>query len=165
MLHAVSRIVIGRQHAFPAVNKGNTSRAMRDWSIDIINKYLAAEDLVTCRVTEHKGRILLARRSFTQGDIIFQEKPLHIATEDKNNPAFKTLVRLQKKSPAEFHHAPLWYWAALSSLTTEQVGLGPPKGSLVTVTSEQQQRLLSLYHEKVSEPSAAAKQIAEAFRL
>lgn len=48
-------------------------------------------------------------------------------------------------------YPPLWYWAALCSLKVEDLPAGSP---LLPIQSEQQRRLLCLYHEPVAEASS-----------
>ena len=48
-------------------------------------------------------------------------------------------------------YPPLWYWAALCSLTAEDL---PAGSKLLPIESEQQRRLLCLYHEPVAEASS-----------
>lgn len=130
---------------------------MQDWSLDIINSYCEAHfgGNFVCEVAEGKGRIMSARKAVPQGEVLFVEPPLHIVKEDEDNQAFIILKRLCEEEPDEFDYEPLWYWAALCSLTEEQLKKGPKVGSLPSVTPEQHRRLLCLYHEPVEEASDA----------
>ncbi|CAK0877009.1 unnamed protein product, partial [Prorocentrum cordatum] len=111
------------------------------------------------------GRVLNARVPFRPGEVIFEERPLHIVTEDSQNEAFKLVRRLCRQDPDNFFQEPLWYWAAVCSLTSEQVQPGPKKGSLPRVTADQQRRLLCLYHEPVDEASEAVERLVRELRL
>jgi len=143
------------------------SNAMKDWNVDYINQYFSKvhEDKVICQVTEKKGRILVSNRSYKKGEVIFDERPLHIVTEAESNDAFKLVQKLCKKDPESFEQDALWYWAALCSLTSEDMGEGPKKGHLPKVEPDTQRKILCLYHEPITEASGAAKTLVEEFRL
>jgi len=135
--------------------------------VDFVNKYLQKVhgDKVQCKVTETKGRILLAGRNFRKGDVLFEERPLHIVTADEKNDAYKIIKRLCKNDPETMYQDPLWYWAAVSSLTSEDIGGGPKKGSLTPVARETQQNILCLYHEPIDEVSDEAKTLVRELNL
>mmetsp|Transcript_74218 Transcript_74218/g.133794 ORF Transcript_74218/g.133794 Transcript_74218/m.133794 type:complete len:496 (-) Transcript_74218:61-1548(-) len=144
-----------------------TSMAMQDWSLETINGYCKEHfgDDVECVIGEGKGRIMLARKAIKQGDILFQEPPLHIVAEDADNQAFQLVQRLCKKEPSMFDYEPLWYWTALQSLTPDQLVPKPKIGTLTPVNPQQQKRLLCLYHEPVAEASEAVKKIVQQLGL
>eukprot|EP00913_Durusdinium_trenchii_P014998 g14068.t1 len=127
---------------------------MEDWSVDYINTCCTElfAGKVTCELSSSKGRILRSCCSFKQGDLIFQEPPLHIVEAEKSNEAF--LV--------DRAYQPLWYWAALCSLTSEEL---PQTTALQPVSPEQQRRLLCLYHEPITEASAPVLALAEELHL
>ena len=56
---------------------------MVDWGIEYINDYIRAkhDGSLLCELTKEKGRILLSRKSFKKGEVIFKESPLHIVAE------------------------------------------------------------------------------------
>lgn len=140
---------------------------MKDWSVDYINEYLlrAHGGKVVCEVTEKKGRILKTQRSFKQGEVIFEELPLHIVTAAEENDAFKLIKKLCKKDPDSFDQDPLWYWAALCSLTLDNVGPGPKKGSLPVIPADKQRKLLCLYHADVAEASPSSQTLVRELDL
>lgn len=139
---------------------------MQEWFLDDINSCCATKfgGCVECEVTDNKGRILKATRSFRKGELILQETPLHIAVEDHKNVAFQTVKRICDKDTEEYYE-PLWYWAGLSSLTTKDLNASPPIGKLSYIDKDRQQRLLSLYHEPVTEASAQVKEIVAELHL
>jgi len=141
--------------------------AMADWSIDIINSY--CEQLfggkVLCEVTQDKGRIMIAKAPVARGDLLFSEAPLHIVAEEEENEAFLTVQRLCSDDPEDFDYDPLWYWAALCSLTEDDLRDAPKVGELKPVSVEQQQRLLCLYHGTVTESTVAVDKIVEELGL
>lgn len=140
---------------------------MNDWSIDYVNEYLLSthHGKLACELTPAKGRILSSKQHFKQGDVILEESPLHVVAEETGNEAFRTVRSLCKKHATSFEHEPLWYWAALCSLTEEQACPGPTKGSFHSVNPDTQRKLLCLYHDPVAEPSCAAKMLVQVFRL
>ncbi|CAE7579745.1 ASHR1 [Symbiodinium natans] len=101
-----------------------------------------------------KGRILRAKRPFKKGDLVFEEPPLHIVVADESNEAFKVITRVCE-TREDVAYKPLWYWAAFSSLTADDLRTPPKVGCLQPVSRDQQKQLLCLYHEPVLEASAA----------
>lgn len=141
---------------------------MDEWSIDIINAYCKEHfnGRFECEVTEKKGRIMVAKCSVTQGDLLFVEPPLHVVSEEHDNEAFLTIQRLCKEDDSEvFDYEPLWYWTAVCSLTEDQLRTEPKVGSLAAVSREQQRQLLCLYHERVTEASEAVQRIVDQLGL
>eukprot|EP00429_Kryptoperidinium_foliaceum_P124835 CAMPEP_0176323086 /NCGR_PEP_ID=MMETSP0121_2-20121125/72207_1 /TAXON_ID=160619 /ORGANISM="Kryptoperidinium foliaceum, Strain CCMP 1326" /LENGTH=446 /DNA_ID=CAMNT_0017665597 /DNA_START=29 /DNA_END=1368 /DNA_ORIENTATION=+ len=140
---------------------------MEDWNVNFVNKYLAEHhgDKVECKVTDTKGRILVSNRSFRKGDVILEERPLHIVTAAEKNEAYATINKLCKSDPDTMYQDPLWYWAAVSSLTTENIGNGPKKGSLPPISLDTQNKILCLYHEPIVEVSEEAKTLVRALNL
>eukprot|EP00928_Gymnodinium_smaydae_P013258 TRINITY_DN14855_c0_g1_i1.p1 TRINITY_DN14855_c0_g1~~TRINITY_DN14855_c0_g1_i1.p1 ORF type:complete len:479 (+),score=81.52 TRINITY_DN14855_c0_g1_i1:65-1501(+) len=140
---------------------------MEQWSLDIINSYCAKllDGRFECELTKDKGRIMIAKCSVRQGELLFTEPPLHVVCEDAKNEAFKMVQKLCTEHESLFDYEPLWYWTALCSLTEEQCQPPPRIGSLKTVSLEQQQRLLCLYHEPVTEASEAVQKLVEALGL
>lgn len=47
-----------------------------------------------------KGRILRACRAFKQGELLFEEPPLHIVVADKNHEAFLQVQKVCEKHQA-----------------------------------------------------------------
>jgi len=145
----------------------NRSSSMEEWSLDTINEYCEKHfgGKILCELSETKGRIMVAQQDFPQGEILFSEPPLHIAQEDEDNEAFCALRDLYNGDQDSFDYEPLWYWAALVSLTEEQLKKGPRIGTLPSVTATQQRQLLCLYHEPVTEASDPVKRILKKIGL
>mmetsp|Transcript_59636 Transcript_59636/g.105991 ORF Transcript_59636/g.105991 Transcript_59636/m.105991 type:complete len:488 (+) Transcript_59636:1-1464(+) len=118
--------------------------------------------VVQCFWTPQKGRILRSCRSFKQGEIIFREPPLHIVKEEEGNQAFQRLKELCTERPKTFEYEPLWYWAALSSLTSSSL---PADASVKPVTEDQQRKLLLLYHNEVKKSGEAAELLVQELKL
>ncbi|OLQ06779.1 Lon protease-like, mitochondrial [Symbiodinium microadriaticum] len=139
---------------------------MEEWSVDFIN--LRCRQLfqgkVQCELSESKGRILRATCSFKRGDLLFEEPPLHIVQVDEGNEAFKLVKRICEKRD-DVAYNPLWYWAAFSSLTADDLRTPPKVGCLKPVSRDQQQQLLCLYHEPVSEASATVESMVSELGL
>ena len=59
-----------------------------------------------------------------QGEVILEERPLTIAKEAPENPAYVRLTEVCETDEEDeiFEHEPLWYWASLLSLTEEEMG-------------------------------------------
>ncbi|CAE7864891.1 SMYD1, partial [Symbiodinium microadriaticum] len=112
-----------------------------------------------CDKDSSKGRILVAERTFRCGDRLFEELPLHLVAESPKDPAFVQLKRLSKLRG--FVHAPLWYWAALNSLSGADCTGCSVK--LTPVDAEKQQRLLMLFHPEPQAPSEDCKAIVDEF--
>jgi len=118
------------------------------------------QGVLRCRWTNNKGRIVLAQRSYKQGEIILVESPLHIVQEEEKCSAFQRLKTLCEKHPNDFDYEPLWYWCALQSLTKEQLKeakVGGWKGTEDAI----QHNLLLLHHEEVTKPGAASVILSE----
>eukprot|EP00933_Yihiella_yeosuensis_P062098 TRINITY_DN65025_c0_g1_i1.p1 TRINITY_DN65025_c0_g1~~TRINITY_DN65025_c0_g1_i1.p1 ORF type:complete len:517 (-),score=69.58 TRINITY_DN65025_c0_g1_i1:245-1795(-) len=140
------------------------TEGMQDWFVDYINSVCSSQfhGSIECEVSETKGRILIAKRAFSKGDLIFEEQPLHFAVADNSNEAFLAVERLCAEDPDAFSLKPLWYWAALSSLTVEDSEM---HGSLKPVTPDQQKQILCLYHEPVTKASKATRRIVRTLGL
>lgn len=140
---------------------------MEDWDIDTINQYCHEHfhGEFECTLADGKGRIMIAKKAIPQGELLFQEPPLHIVAEETPNEAFKLVQRLCKAEPSVFDYEPLWYWTALCSLTEEQLQPKPRVGWLKPVTPLQQKRLLCLFHEPVEEASDAVKKLVKQLGL
>eukprot|EP00439_Symbiodinium_sp_Y106_P067526 s913_g11.t1 len=121
-----------------------------DKSIDYINTYCrdTLARSLRCDKDSSKGRILVAERAFRCGDRLFEELPLHLVAESPKellligrpaDPAFVQLKRLSKLRG--FVHAPLWYWAALNSLSGADCTGCSVK--LTPVDAEKQQRCVA----------------------
>ncbi|CAE7319895.1 unnamed protein product [Symbiodinium sp. CCMP2592] len=132
-----------------------------DKSIDYINTYCrdTLARSLRCDKDSSKGRILVAERTFRCGDRLFEELPLHLVAESPKDPAFVQLKRLSKLRG--FVHAPLWYWAALNSLSGADCTGCSVK--LTPVDAEKQQRLLMLFHPEPQAPSEDCKAIVNEF--
>eukprot|EP00437_Effrenium_voratum_P024898 CAMPEP_0181409962 /NCGR_PEP_ID=MMETSP1110-20121109/7093_1 /TAXON_ID=174948 /ORGANISM="Symbiodinium sp., Strain CCMP421" /LENGTH=427 /DNA_ID=CAMNT_0023532493 /DNA_START=33 /DNA_END=1313 /DNA_ORIENTATION=+ len=130
-------------------------------TVQYINSYCddTVDGSLRCDVDPHKGRVLLACWNFSCGDRLFSEAPLHLVAEAPKDPGFVRLKRLAKRRG--FVHAPLWYWAALSSLSGEDCQGCNTK--LQHITPEQQQRLLMLFHPEPQAPSEDSLAIVEEF--
>lgn len=124
--------------------------------IPYINEYCTTRHrgVVKCEWTIEKGRILRSNQAFKQGDIIFQEPPLHIVAEQKGNSAFDRLQELCESDAETFDYDPLWYWTALCSLKHEQ--LPASENRLQEISEDQQRKLLLLYHSEITEASEAS---------
>lgn len=129
-------------------------------SVQAINKYSTDVHggIIDCIDTPNKGRTLVARQNFVQGDVILLERPLHIVREDPGNSTWEALKRLSKKF--DFDYDPLWYWAALRSLSAKELGSEP---SWEPLSEELQARLLMLHQGEIQAPSKAAATIAKHF--
>jgi len=115
--------------------------------------------VVRCLLTTKKGRILRSGRSFEQGEIIFQEPPLHIVSECSGPPEiFAKVKELCKERPQVFIFQPLWYWAALCSL---KPSLLTECSKLPAVDEDTHKKLLLLYSMEVSKASEASKVLVE----
>lgn len=139
---------------------------MHEWFLDDINGTCLESfaGRVKCEVTEVKGRILRAQRNFKRGEVILTEPPLHLIAVEPKNEAFQVLERLYNAEPEEYY-APVWYWAALSSLTEDQLRPPPRIGSLRPMDANRQRRLISLYHEPVTEASEQVERIVQEIGL
>jgi len=137
---------------------------MEDWHVDYINEACVGQfaGKAECVVVSCKGRILLATRAFSAGDVIFVESPLLLAVADAEHEAYQEILRLHTEDPETFCYKPLWYWAALCSLTAEQL---QGTSSLQPVTIDQQRRMLCLYHEPVKKASKAVKVLVQRLGL
>jgi len=133
-----------------------------DHGVSYINSYIDTthSSNLSCEYTPDKGRILISKKSFEAGDIIFREAPLLIVAESANNPSFERLSALQKAE--NFDYEPLWYWAAMNSLLPSQVN---EDSLLSTITEDRQHRLLLLFHDETDIPSTDVEKIIELFKL
>jgi len=109
-----------------------------------------------CCWSEGKGRIVHAKQSYKEGEVILVESPLHVVQEQEKSAAFSKVKQLCAKRADDFDYAPLWYWCAVQSLTKEQLK-GSKLDGLTGTSPEIQRNLLLLHHEQVEEPSSAAK--------
>lgn len=136
---------------------------MEDWSVDYINSCCRElfEGKVICDLSASKGRILRACRSFKQGELIFQEPPLHIVVGTQTDDAFRIVKRISTAFQ-DTAYQPLWYWAALCSLTAPELG---PNSKLQPVREEQQKKLLCLYHEPIVEASPVVLALVKELQL
>eukprot|EP00930_Biecheleria_cincta_P003090 TRINITY_DN104021_c0_g1_i1.p1 TRINITY_DN104021_c0_g1~~TRINITY_DN104021_c0_g1_i1.p1 ORF type:complete len:468 (+),score=100.34 TRINITY_DN104021_c0_g1_i1:77-1480(+) len=136
---------------------------MEEWDIDTINQYCNEHfgNAFECILSETKGRIMIANKAIRQGELLFEEPPLHIVSEDKDNKAFQLVKKLCKDEPGTFDYEPLWYWTALCSLTEEDLRPKPKIGSLKPVPKLTQKRLLCLFHEPVEEASDAVQRLVK----
>jgi len=130
-------------------------------SVTYVNDYCGEhlDGLLTCAVDPNKGRILCTGQAHQAGDCIFSEPPQLMVAEAPGDPAFQRVKQLVAQH--NFAHAPLWYWSALCSLTQEEVDgceLDVP-----SATSEQQQRLLFLFHPEDTHVSADIATLTETF--
>lgn len=129
-----------------------------DGGVAHINKYgdKHFQGVLQCCWSENKGRIVHAMRSYLPGEVILVESPLHVVQEQDKSSAFKKVKELCSKRADDFDYAPLWYWCAIQSLTKEQLK-GSKLDGLTGTSEEIQTNLLLLHHERVEEPSSAAK--------
>ncbi|CAK0893079.1 unnamed protein product [Prorocentrum cordatum] len=79
-----------------------------------------AEGRLRCGMAEGKGRVLLAAVPWEAGDVVLTEEPLHLVQEEPGKAAFQDLVAFCEAE--ELDENPVWYWAALRSLTLEELG-------------------------------------------
>jgi len=138
---------------------------MDDWQLDMINETCAKElgDRFECVLREGKGRVLISKVSISEGELLFSEPILHYVYEEPRNAAYQVLQKMCVDP--EVFYEPLWYWAALCSLTASQLQKQPRCGRLKPVTPEQQKKILCLFHEPVEEVSDAVEQIVAALEL
>jgi len=89
-----------------------------------INSYIeeSHEAAFRCRKTKEKGRILLARRSFEAGEVVLEATPLRIVRCEPTNPTYQRLLEWHRTEGCDTALTPIWYWCALKSLTTEDLG-------------------------------------------
>jgi len=116
-------------------------------------------DVMGCSYLPHKGRILTAKRAFSDGEIILAESPLHIVQEDESSAAFQHLQGLCKTYSDDFDYDPLWFWCALQSLTGDQLH-GAKFGGWKGIDVITQRNLLLLHHDEVHESSSASDILA-----
>ncbi|CAE8610232.1 unnamed protein product [Polarella glacialis] len=130
-------------------------------SVEHVNSYCKSQvnGSLRCALDGHKGRVLLAVRDFECGDRLFSEAPLHLVAEAPADPGFTRLRRLAKQRG--FAHTPLWYWAALGSLT--EADCRNCEVVLHKVSVEQQQRLQMLFHPAADSPSKDILAIVQEF--
>ena len=112
---------------------------------DKFNEYILANDKpVKCVNTPNKGRILLATKSFKQGEVVMTEVPLRVVQESPDNDTFKKLKELC--ADKEKYYDALWYWCALNSLTDKD---DSGCADLTTISQKDQDYLLLLHHNPV----------------
>eukprot|EP00933_Yihiella_yeosuensis_P050738 TRINITY_DN48530_c0_g1_i1.p1 TRINITY_DN48530_c0_g1~~TRINITY_DN48530_c0_g1_i1.p1 ORF type:complete len:465 (-),score=57.18 TRINITY_DN48530_c0_g1_i1:84-1478(-) len=135
--------------------------AIESNGVEFINAYVDEHHNgnLECQCTETKGRILVAKRDFCQGEVILEEMPLHIVQEEPFSPSFRALREMCKDQ--DFDYEALWYWSALRSLSPEDVG--PLFDSWDLLDGQHQQRLLLLHTGDVDEPSVEIQCIADYF--
>lgn len=138
---------------------------MDEADLPYINEYCQQlhKGVVTCEYTQDKGRILRAMQSFKEDQVLYREPPLHIVGEQDGNIAFEELKLVCQSDPKAFEYEPLWYWAALCSLTAKQMPHGESR--LKHITEEQQRNILLLYRPEVTEPSDAGIRIVHELGL
>lgn len=103
-----------------------------------------------CDVDPAKGRVLCATQPYKRGSPLFVEPPLLLVAESSEDSSYLQLQRVAGQ--LNFVHAPLWYWAALCSLNSDDlVGC---KLSIPNATKEQQKRLMLLCCPETHEASA-----------
>ncbi|OLQ11953.1 hypothetical protein AK812_SmicGene4206 [Symbiodinium microadriaticum] len=116
---------------------------------------------VDCRVSETKGRILVAKSSFAVGELIYVEPPLHIIQEDEACPTYLRLEALA--SACGLKYAARWYWYALNCLTASDFDPEPPLPGCCIISEGLQRQLLLLCtpDEKASAVPALRSLLAE----
>lgn len=117
------------------------------------------QGILHCEWTEHKGRVLRARRTFKEGEVILAEAPLKIVQEQAQSAAFRRLKQLCSQFGDDFDYEPLWYWCALQSLTESQLE-GVKAGGWEPTSEDTQFKLLLLHQDGVNEPSSSARILA-----
>lgn len=116
---------------------------------------------VEVQATSDKGRILVAMRDFEPGERILLEYPLVEVAVDKAHPAYQTLVRLKEEGRLEAA-PPLFYWAALSTLTAAEVAEARcPAWCTVSVHTQFQALQLHAPPEACKSPSATTLAVVE----
>ncbi|CAE8640025.1 unnamed protein product, partial [Polarella glacialis] len=91
---------------------------------------------------EGKGRVLVADTDFEAGERVMLEYPLIEAVADESIPAYKEVLRLKEDGSLAF--APIFYWAALCSLTAPEVS-GARFPAWQAVPSQTQVQALELH--------------------
>lgn len=111
---------------------------------------------VSVDTVEGKGRVLRAERDFEAGERILLEYPLIEAVAAPALPAVRALRTLREEDQLEF--PAIFYWAALSSLTTQEIS-----GACFTwcpVPEETQAQALCLHTpEDAPEPSESVQRL------
>eukprot|EP00919_Chromeraceae_sp_WS-2016_P059020 GHVR01140256.1.p1 GENE.GHVR01140256.1~~GHVR01140256.1.p1 ORF type:complete len:308 (-),score=72.39 GHVR01140256.1:61-984(-) len=136
-------------------------------TIEEINKYSKEchGGVVTCVYDDDKGRVLYSNNTFSPGDVIFIQPPLHVVQERKGDVEFLRLRQLCRNS--DYCFDPLWYWCAFNSLLTQE---DPPNVltdgyKWTRVDRRTQQRLLMLYTPTCNEASEDTRNILAALGL
>jgi hypothetical protein len=112
---------------------------------DKFNEYIASHGQpVRCVNTSNKGRILIATKSFKQGDVVLTEAPLRVVQEQPDNPTYAKLKELCRDK--DKYYDALWYWCALNSLTEADMSGCP---DLAVITEREQEFILLLHHDPV----------------
>jgi hypothetical protein len=131
-----------------------------DLGLDHVNAYCRSRigGSLAADICPVKGRVLRTTRRFECGSAIFVEPPLLLVAEDASEVGFARVVQIANTNA--FSHAPLWYWAALRSLTKDDL-----VGCTVEIppaSAEQQTRLLLLCQPDVHESSPDVAMLVEA---
>lgn len=72
-----------------------------------------------CSWLREKGRILTADRDYALGEVLFQEPPLHIVSENKEAKGLVQIQTISNDSPLDYES--LWYWCAIQSMTEDDL--------------------------------------------
>eukprot|EP00929_Paragymnodinium_shiwhaense_P078820 TRINITY_DN40891_c0_g1_i2.p1 TRINITY_DN40891_c0_g1~~TRINITY_DN40891_c0_g1_i2.p1 ORF type:complete len:500 (-),score=93.48 TRINITY_DN40891_c0_g1_i2:771-2270(-) len=88
------------------------------------------------------GRILVAARDFDAGERILLEYPLVHVVADQASPAYSLVQKLHSEGALEF--SPVFYWAALCSLTVSELQ-GARCTAWPTVAAQTQEQILQLH--------------------
>eukprot|EP00439_Symbiodinium_sp_Y106_P043859 s805_g5.t1 len=110
--------------------------------IQEVREAFGDDSAVDCRVSETKGRILVAQSSFAVGELIYAEPPLHIIEEDEACPTYLRLEVLA--SACSLKYAARWYWYALNCLTASDFDPEPPLPGCRVISEGLQRQLLLL---------------------
>ena len=156
-LQSICEIVAGFLPESQARGMSNIS----DASLQAVNDYAAThhQGCLECVSRPQKGRILVSRRLYSQGDLILVERPLHIVQEEADAEVFRDLKSMCEA--LDFDFEPLWYWAAVRSLTATDLGAN----SVTPLDEERQARLLTLHHGDAAKPCEAVTAISKKLLL
>lgn len=107
-----------------------------------------------CLRTAEKGRILVADAQVKQGQILLSAKPLH-RVAPTSNPMYAKVCQLCFENSTALPEDPIWYFAAICSLTERQAAR-KYAGSCgeILVSDSQQQNMLMLHHPEPSSDGA-----------
>lgn len=97
---------------------------------------------VEVQVLQGKGRVLVAACDFEPGERILLEYPLVEVAVDDSAEAYRLLLKLREEGSLDF--SPLFYWAALCTLTGPEVA-GARCAEWPTVSSQTQSHALLLH--------------------